>query len=71
VEQAIRGVLVFEVAGDFGAEESPSDRMVGVAAETAAAALCVDVDQEGTGVGAIEGADGMEDASHVIRLSNG
>ena len=56
---------MFEIAGYFSAEEASGDGMVGIAAETAAVILLVDIDEQRTGVGAIEGTDGMDGAGHV------
>jgi hypothetical protein len=72
MEETVGGVFVIEVAGDFAAEEAAGDGMVGVAAETAAVILLVDIDEERAGVGAIEGADGVDGAGHgVLIISDG
>ena len=72
VEQTVGGVFVIEVAGYFAAEEAAGDGVVGVAAETAAVILLVDIDEERAGVGAIEGADGVDGAGHgVLIISDG
>ena len=54
-----------EIAGDFAAKKTARDRVFGVAAQTAAVALLVDVDEERAGVWTIECADGMDGAGHV------
>ncbi len=56
---------MFEVTGYFGAEEASSDRVSGIATQTAALALVVYIDEEGAGVGAIECADGVDGLGHV------
>jgi hypothetical protein len=55
---------VFEIAGYFGAEKASGDGVVGIAAEAVAVILIVDVDEQRTGVGTIEGADGVDCAGH-------
>ena len=65
MEQAGGRVFALEIARDFAAEKSAGDGVGGIAAELAAAACFVDVDQEGTGVRAIERADGMACFSHL------
>jgi hypothetical protein len=69
VQKAIGRVFVFEVAGYFGAEEASGDGMGGVASEAAAVTLFIDIDEEGAGVGAIEGEDGVDGGGTVIQLS--
>ena len=65
VEEARGRVFVFEIAGYFGAEEASGDGVIGIAAEAVAAILVVDIDEQRTGVGTIEGADGVDCAGHV------
>ena len=60
VEQALRRVFAVEIFGYFAAEEAAGDGVRRIAAEFGAVALVIDVDEQGAGVRAIEGADGME-----------
>jgi hypothetical protein len=68
VEETAGRVFVFEIAGYFGAEKAARDGMSGIASETAAVILLVDIDEQRAGVGAIEGADGMDCAGHVYMI---
>lgn len=51
-------IVAFQVAGDFTAKKALRDWVIGIATEARAASGLVDVDEEGTAIGAIEGADG-------------
>ncbi len=67
VEQAAGRVLALEIAGDFSAQESAGDGMIGIAAQAAAAAV-FDVDQQTASVGAIERADGMANFGGQVEI---
>ncbi len=71
VEEAIRGIFVFEVAGYFGAEKTSGDRVGGIASEATAVAVFIDIDEERAGVGAIEGTDGVDGAGHGHSIISG
>jgi hypothetical protein len=61
-------ILTLEIAGDFAAQETASDGMIGVAAELRAYAV-FDVDQQTAAVGAVERANaGSNFCRHVGRL---
>jgi len=62
IEDAIGGVNAVEILGDFAAEEALRDGLGGIAFDFDGAALLVDSDQDCAGVGAVEGADGVDDA---------
>ena len=64
VKKAVGRVLVFEIAGYFGTEETLGNGVGWVATEATAAAGIVDVNQERAGVGAIESADGVDGSGH-------
>ena len=62
VEDAVGGVDAVEIFGDFAAEEALGDGLGGIAFDFDGAALLVDRDQDCAGVGAVVGADGVDDA---------
>jgi hypothetical protein len=62
VEDAVGGVDAVEILGNFAAEKALRDGLRGIAFDFDGAALLVDRDQDGAGVGAVVGADGVDDA---------
>ena len=62
IEDAVGGVDAVEILGDFAAEEALGDGLGGIAFDFDGAALLVDRDQDGAGVRAVVGADGVDDA---------
>jgi hypothetical protein len=64
VKQPIEVILAVQILGHFATKEAAGDRVIGVAAQTSSAALFVYVNEQGTGIWAIEGADGMASRGH-------
>ena len=62
VEDAVGGVDAVEILGDFAAEKALRDGLRGIAFDFDGAALLVHRDQDCAGVGAVVGADGVDDA---------
>ena len=62
IEDAVGGVNAVKIFGDFAAEETLRDGLRGIALNFDGAALLVDRDQDRTGVGAVVGTDGVNDA---------
>ena len=67
IEQAVGRVFALQIAGDFAAQKSARDGMLGIAAQAGAFAV-LDVDQQGAGVGTIERADGMADVGRQAKI---
>jgi hypothetical protein len=67
IEQAVRRVFALQILRDFAAQEPARDGMGWIAAQASGAAV-LNMDQEGTGVGAIERTDGVADL-HISRIT--
>lgn len=61
-ENAVGGVDAVEIFGDFSAQKTLRDGLRWVAFDFNGAALLIDRDQDRAGVGAVVGADGVNDA---------
>lgn len=62
VEQAIGRINAVKIFGDFAAEKSAGDGVIGVALDSGSASCVVDRDQHSAGVRTIVGADGVDGA---------
>src|SRR6266853_3842691 len=63
IQHAIRRVHAVQILGDFGAKESASNGMLGIALDFSRAAV-FDSDQDAAGVRAVVRAGGMDDVLH-------
>jgi hypothetical protein len=64
MEQARRMVFAFEITGHLAAQEAARDGVLRVAAKLRPVPVFIHVNEERTGVRAIEGADRVDGAGH-------
>ena len=65
MKQPIRGIFALKIARNFTAEETACHRVPRIAAQLRTAPLFVDIDEQITGVGTIERADGIAGLSNL------